>query len=140
LERGDSIAHSWTNLYESLTLHTGKHMSALPGMPLPRSAPLFVPRGEFVRYLSGYAERFALPVRTGWRVTAVDCLTGEGERWCVRAETGKGGAELVCRHLVVATGILANPRAPAIPGADEFERGGGQLLHSVRYRTPRGFI
>jgi cation diffusion facilitator CzcD-associated flavoprotein CzcO len=51
LERGDSVAYSWANSYDSLTLHTGKHMSALPGMRLPRSSPLFVPRREFVSYL-----------------------------------------------------------------------------------------
>ena len=32
LERGNGVGHSWANLYDSLTLHTGKHMSALPGL------------------------------------------------------------------------------------------------------------
>jgi len=33
LEKGEAVGHSWSNVYESLRLHTGKHMSALPGMP-----------------------------------------------------------------------------------------------------------
>src|SRR3989442_1977349 len=65
LERGDAVGHTWANLYDSLTLHTGKHMSSLPGMPFPHSAPLFVPRREFLDYLRRYAERFELPVDTG---------------------------------------------------------------------------
>src|SRR2546422_8306752 len=65
LERGDTVGSTWANLYDSLTLHTGKHMSSLPGMPFPRSAPLFVPRREFLDYLRGYAERFELPIDTG---------------------------------------------------------------------------
>src|SRR3954470_19133253 len=117
LERGDCVGYSWANLYESLVLHTGKHMSALPGMRLPRSAPLFVPRGEFVRYLTQYAARFVLPVRTGSRVTAVDRLTREEGHWRVAAETPHGPVEVHCRALVMATGIIANPRVPVIAGA-----------------------
>jgi len=139
LERGDRVAHSWANLYESLVLHTGKHMSALPGLRLPRSAPLFVPRGEFVEYLTNYSRRFRLPVRTEWRVTSVERLTGSAGSWRVRAETPEGSAEVECAALIVATGIIANPRVPAIPGADEFERAGGRLLHAVEYRTPQAF-
>src|SRR2546425_11258164 len=60
LERGDDVGHTWANLYDSLTLHTGKHMSGLPGMPLPRSAPLFVPREEFLHYLRRYARAFEI--------------------------------------------------------------------------------
>jgi thioredoxin reductase len=140
LERGDSVAYSWANSYDSLTLHTGKHMSALPGMRLPRSAPLFVPRGEFVSYLRDYARRFELPVRTGCDVRSVERITSGEDRWRVRASTPMGDATLVCRDLIVATGIMANPRVPPIAGADAFQRAGGQLMHSATYRRPSEFI
>src|SRR5690349_20878720 len=84
LERGDSVGHTWANLYDSLTLHTGKHMSSLPGMRFPRGAPLFVPREQFVAYLRDYARRFAVPVRIAWNVVRVDRLT-DG-KWSVQAE------------------------------------------------------
>ena len=140
LERGDVVAYTWANLYDSLTLHTGKHMSGLPGMRIPRSAPLFVPRADFVRYLESYAGRFALPVRTGWKVCAVERLTSGNDRWKVIAQTPAGEASIVARDLVVATGIIANPRVPAIPGEEEFRGGGGRLLHSVDYRRPNGLV
>jgi putative flavoprotein involved in K+ transport len=139
-ERGDRVGYSWANLYDSLTLHTGKHMSALPGLRLPRSAPLFVPRDAFVSYLSSYATRFALPVRMQWEVNAVERLTNSDARWRVRAVTPGGEVELECDDVIVATGIVANPRIPAMPGAMDFERAGGQLLHSVEYRTPAPFM
>jgi thioredoxin reductase len=140
LERGDSVAYSWANSYDSLTLHTGKHMSALPGMRLPRSSPLFVPRREFVSYLRDYANRFELPVRTGWNVRSVDRITSGEDRWRIRASTPTGDATIVCRDLIVATGIMANPRVPAIVGADVFQRAGGQLMHSAAYRRPSDFV
>ena len=140
LERGDSIAYNWANLYDSLTLHTGKHMSALPGMSLPRSAPLFVPRAKFVDYLRDYARRFNLPIRTGWKVTTIERLTSEPDRWRVRATVASGTAEIVCRDVVVATGIITNPRLPALPGANDFQSAGGRLLHAVEYRRPDEFF
>src|SRR5213593_5052194 len=76
LERGDSVGHTWANLYDSLTLHTGKHMSNLPGLPFPRSAPLFVPRQEFWDYLHRYAQTFELPLRTGCPVERITRSNG----------------------------------------------------------------
>src|SRR5689334_11396122 len=114
LERGDSVGYVWANLYDSLTLHTGKHMSSLPGMKFSRATPLFVPRAQFVTYLQDYARRFDLPVRTGWDVVGVERLTSKPLRWRVHARTGDADATLLCRDLIVATGIVANPRTPAI--------------------------
>ena len=139
LERGDTVGYVWANLYDSLTLHTGKHMSALPGMRFSRTAPLFVPRAAFVEYLERYAARFALPIRTRCDVTGVERLTGSDARWRVRASTPTGEMELLCHNVIVATGIVTNPRVPSIAGAEDFRRGGGQILHSAQYRRPDGY-
>src|SRR2546422_5934697 len=69
LERGDVVGYTWAHLYESLRLHTGKHMSSLPGLAFPRSAPLFVPRALFWEYLRDYAQRVGLPIETGCQVS-----------------------------------------------------------------------
>ena len=45
LERGTSAGHTWMHLYDSLTLHTGKHLSTLPGMSFDRRVPIFPSRG-----------------------------------------------------------------------------------------------
>jgi lysine/ornithine N-monooxygenase len=130
LERGPDVGHTWQNLYDSLVLHTGKHMSALPGLPFPRSAPLFPSRDVFVAYLRRYREQFALPVETGVEVTRV---TRQHGRWRVaRAD----GAAVEPRVLVVATGIVANPSVPCFPGHERFK---GQVIHSVEYRRPDPF-
>lgn len=135
LERGPDVGNSWANAYDSLTLHTGKHMSALPGLPLPHSAPLFVPRAEFLAYLRRYAEHFTVPVRTTWNVRRVQ-RNGTGDGWRVEAVTAGGEASLHAEAIVVATGIMANPRIPNIGGRAEFERAGGRVFHSVDYRRP----
>ena len=129
LERGDDVGYTWANLYDSLTLHTGKHMSGLPGMPLPRSAPLFVPRQEFLHYLRRYARAFDLPVDTG---RDVERMTRTDGTWTLSTTRGV----LAARVVVVATGIVANPKTPHFPGQDRFA---GRVAHSVSYRRPDGY-
>src|SRR5256885_4634099 len=129
LERGEDVGYPWANLYDSLTLHAGKHMSGLPGMRRPRSAPLFVPREEFLHYLRRYARAFDLPVDTGRHV---ERMTRTDGTWTVNTSRGV----LAARAVVVATGIVANPKTPHFPGQDRFA---GRIAHSVAYRRPDGY-
>lgn len=128
LERGE-IGASWRRFYDGLVLHTGRHLSSLPGMPIRHSAPLFVPRARFVRYLDDYAAAMRLPVRTGAEITGV---RREADGW--RLESSDGPWR--CRVLVVATGIASSPVIPALPGLAEF---GGRVQHSIEYRRPEPF-
>jgi cation diffusion facilitator CzcD-associated flavoprotein CzcO len=125
LERGD-VAESWSRLYDSLTLHTGKHMSHLPGMRFPRGTSLFVSRDRFLEYLHEYRRRFALPIESGTEVTSLDRENG---RWRMTAN----GQTLMADAVVVASGIISNPRVPKVPGLDEFR---GEVRHSITYRRP----
>ena len=130
LERGSQAGHTWANLYDSLVLHTGKHLSALPGLPFPRSTPLFPTRHDFVDYLQQYRERFRLPVVTGQDVVRVERATAA---W--RAQT-RGGGAFSGRALVMASGIVSNPHRPAVKGRELFR---GRITHSVEYRRPDGY-
>ncbi len=130
LEAGPQIAFKWTQLYDSLTLHTGKHMSALPGMPFPKETPLFPSRIDFLDYLSNYTKSFQLPIRTGCEVIKIERLEN---RWKI-FEKDK---EWESVNLVVATGILSSPNVPNFPGQEKFR---GRILHSVDYRRPDPFI
>ncbi|MBM0204456.1 NAD(P)/FAD-dependent oxidoreductase [Micromonospora sp. STR1s_5] len=126
LERGDQVGAVWANLYDSLTLHTGRHMSRLPGLKFPPGTPLFVPRDQFVSYLRRYAVQFRVPVRTRTEVTRLD--RGDA-KWFLTTTTGVVRA----RCVVLATGIVSKPRVPDIPGKSSFK---GVLLHSSEYRRP----
>ncbi len=125
LERG-AVADSWARLYDSLTLHTGKHMSHLPGMRFPRSAPLFLPRDVFLEYLYGYQRAFALPVQSAREVTSVE---RDGAQWLVTTN----GESMRAKAVIVASGIVSNPRIPRLPRLEEFR---GEVRHSITYRRP----
>ncbi len=129
-ERGQGIGHTWANLYDGLVLHTGKHLSALPGMAFPVSTPLFPARADFLDYLRRYARRFRVPVETGADVKSVNV---DARTWTVRL--GDGTLHRA-RAVVVATGIVSNPHVPDIRGRDVFT---GRVMHSVDYRRPEPF-
>lgn len=130
LERGPRVGDSWRRLYDSLTLHTGKHLSALPGLRLGRGVPIFAPRDVFVGYLEHYARTFALPVELNRPVTRA---RRDETGWLVETPSGP----IRARALVVATGIISNPRNPRFEGRERYR---GRVLHSVEYRRPEEFV
>jgi cation diffusion facilitator CzcD-associated flavoprotein CzcO len=131
LERGNRPGYTWAHLYDSLVLHTGKHLSSLPGLRFADSVPLFPSRLQFLDYLLRYTATFDLPVTTGADVETVARLDGA---WCVRTRAGQ---ELRAKAVVVATGIASNPVMPAIPNRDSFT---GRVRHSIEYKNASGTL
>ena len=131
VERGATLGSTWENLYDSLTLHTGRHMSTLPGMRYPGGTSLFPSRAEFLQYLRRYAAQHGLVVETNAEVCGVE---RDGDGWTATFATGE---RIGARHLVMATGIVANPRLPELPGREVYT---GRVLHAVEYRRPAEFV
>src|SRR5687768_4924451 len=125
LERGRQVGQSWANFYSSLVLHTGKHLSSLPGLPFPRGTPIFPSRRDMVDYLQRYADTFALPIETGVDVRSV---ARDGSGWRVDGRHA--------RTVVVATGIASNPFVPENANLGAFR---GRMRHSAEYRAPEPF-
>lgn len=126
LERGAHPGWMWGQTYDSLRLHTGRHLSALPGMPYPKGTALFPSRAEFLCYLANYVEQFSIPLQVGIEART---LEREGGNWQVKTDAGWITAQAV----VVATGIMSSPVLPQLPGLAAFK---GHLAHSSEYRRP----
>jgi cation diffusion facilitator CzcD-associated flavoprotein CzcO len=123
------IGESWRNYYDGLVLHTGRHLSSLPGLPFRRSDPLFVPRGRFIGYLEDYAASMAGRILTGSEVADA---RRDGGLWRVETATDVWR----CTVLVVATGLATSPVVPDFPGQDRFR---GRIRHSIEYQRPEPF-
>ena len=126
LERGDHAGWMWGQVYDSLRLHTGKHLSSLPGMPFPAHTSLFPTRSEFAEYLESYVDKFKLPIRTGVEATG---LLRENGGWTVET----GAARYQSNAVVVATGIMSSPVLPDFQGTTSYTR---LMFHSTEYRRP----
>jgi putative flavoprotein involved in K+ transport len=129
IERGPEVGWSWRGRYDRLHLHTVRWLSGLPGHGIPRSYGKWVARDGVCDYLSEYAERNGLDVRTGIEATRIEQADGG---WSVETSTGT----LEAQHVVVATGYNARPLLPDWPAAAEFS---GTLIHSSEYRNPEPF-
>ena len=129
LEKGGYPGWMWSRTYDSLRLHTGKHLSALPGMPYPSGTSLFPSRAEFMNYLKDYVAQFNLPLSLEVEAQALERQT---DTW--RLKTSEGW--VTARAVVIATGIMSSPLVPNLPGLDSYE---GRLIHSSEYRLPTPF-
>jgi putative flavoprotein involved in K+ transport len=132
LERSDRVGASWRRHYERLHLHTTRRLSALPGLPMPRTFGRWVARDDVVRYLEKYAEVHELEIVTGVEVSRVE-RTADGTGWLLHAT---GGRELTGAAVVVATGYNHTPRVPDWPGRDTCA---GEFLHAGDYRNAKPF-
>ena len=77
LDANQRTGDAWRKRWDSLRLFTPARFDGLSGMPFPAQAHVFPTKDEMADYLEAYAERFALPVRSGVKV---DRLWREGRR------------------------------------------------------------
>jgi putative flavoprotein involved in K+ transport len=122
----ERIGDSWRGRWPSLELYSPAKYDGLPGMPYPAPRGSFPTSHEMADYLEAYAERFALPVRSGVRV---DTLASDGERYVVTT----GERRLEADNVIVATGVMQVPVVPEL--ASELDPAITQL-HSAEYRSP----
>jgi putative flavoprotein involved in K+ transport len=126
LERGDSIAPAWRERWDSLTLFTPRHYSALPGQAFPGDPDGYPTRDEVIAYLEGYAETYELPIELNSDVRRLSESYG---RFILELE----GRTITADQVVVATGPFQTPYLPKI--AESLEPGVWQA-HSTGYRRP----
>jgi putative flavoprotein involved in K+ transport len=126
LDASRRVGDSWRSRYDSLRLFTPSHYSGLPGWRMPAPKWTFATRDEMAGYLEAYAERFALPIRSG---TAADGLFREEGGYLVTS----GSLRIRTGNVVLATGTFHRAWTPEF--AKQLDPAIAQL-HSSRYRNP----
>jgi putative flavoprotein involved in K+ transport len=128
LDASDRVGDAWRKRWPSLRLYSPARADGLPGMRFPAPAGSFPSSGDMADYLEAYAHRFALPVRTG---TGVDALEQNDEGYVVMA----GDRRFEADNVVVATGVFQHDNPVIPPFAAELDASIRQL-HSADYRGP----
>ncbi len=129
VERADNVGSAWRRHYDRLHLHTDRNHSALPGLDMPRSFPLYPSRQQVVDYLENYAAQFGIKPAFG---TSVASLRHQDGQWCATVAGGAVRAPIA----VVATGMADAPYRPSWAGMDSYR---GSVIHSSEYRNPQGY-
>jgi putative flavoprotein involved in K+ transport len=126
LDAHERVGDAWRKRWDSLRVFSPARLDGLPGRPFPISGWYFPTKDEMADYFEDYAATFALPVRTGVRVTRV---SKSGQGFVVESDHGRFEAE----HVVIASGHEHTPRTP------DFARDLDpkiRQLHSSEYRRP----
>jgi cation diffusion facilitator CzcD-associated flavoprotein CzcO len=129
LEKAGNVGASWRRHYDRLHLHTDRNHSALPGMAMPRSYPLYPSRAQVVEYLENYAARFRIQPAFETNVASLRHADGQ---W--RATTDRGA--VAAPVAVVATGMAGAPYRPSWPGMELYR---GSVIHSSEYRNRQSY-
>jgi putative flavoprotein involved in K+ transport len=107
LERG-KLGQTWRTRWDSFCLVLPNWSVRLAGQAYEGpDRDGFMPRDEFVDYLSSYAASFGAPVRDGVSVTSLE--RGEDGGFLLRTS----GGEITSREVVLATGGYQRPHRPA---------------------------
>jgi len=131
LERDERPGDTWRRRHDSLRLFTPARYCELPGWSFPLAPSAHPDRDEMAGYLSAYAGRFSLPVRTGVSVRTHTVVDGRHRL------TGDDGSVIEADSLIAATGAFGVPVTPAFAGdLDASVR----RMHSAEYRRPADVV
>ena len=128
IERAQTLAPTWSNLYPSLRLNTSRFFSHLPGRKFPLHWGMHPTARQYHQHLVAWTAEQQLPIEYGIEVHRV--TPRRDGYWQVESSE--------CRHsyraVIPATGVFDNPQLPQIEGLAGF---GGELIHSRDFRQPR---
>jgi cation diffusion facilitator CzcD-associated flavoprotein CzcO len=128
IERAGDVGGVWRdNAYPGAAVDVKSHLYSLSFAPNPDWHNVFAKQPELHAYLNRVVDDFDLRRRLvlDTEVTALQWQAGR-QRWHVSTADG----ERTAAHVVIATGALAEPVIPNLPGLDEFE---GEKFHSARW-------
>lgn len=128
LERAAALGGVWReNRYPGCACDVESHLYEYAFAPNPNWTRRYSPSEEIWTYLEECADRFDVRrlIRFGAEVTRAE-WDDAAAVWRISTSVGPYTA----RVLVCATGALAEPRPPALPGLDAFQ---GPVFHSARW-------
>jgi putative flavoprotein involved in K+ transport len=131
IDREARVGDTWRKRYASLALHSTVWGDNLPYLSYPPTWTSHTPKDKFADWLETYVTSLDLNVWTS--TTYLGGRYDEDEQaWTIRVRRGDGSIrELRPRHFVVAGGLFADPKIPAVPGLHTFP---GLWAHSDSFQ------
>ena len=134
LERGAEVGGTWWfNSYPGCQCDVPSNLYSFSFARKPDWSRSYPEQPEVLDYLRECSHRFGVRDRIHLNCEMREAAWEEAEqRW--RIATSRG--ELFARVLVVAPGLLSEPKTPDIPGLETFE---GETVHTARWGEGRDF-
>jgi cation diffusion facilitator CzcD-associated flavoprotein CzcO len=134
LERAPEVGGTWYfNSYPGCQCDVPSNLYSYSFAPRSDWSRSYPEQPEILDYLVRCSHRFGVRDRIHFGCEVAAASWDENRRrW--HLETSRG--TLSARVLVAATGLLSEPRTPAIPGLDTFP---GEIVHTARWGQGRDF-
>jgi cation diffusion facilitator CzcD-associated flavoprotein CzcO len=133
LERAEQLGGTWRdNVYPGCRCDVPSHLYSYSFALNPDWHRTYADQDEIWEYLRATAERFDVVPRIRFSHRVLDAAWDDAGGWTVTTDRGA----FFSQYLVSATGSLAEPSTPLIPGAGRFA---GTVMHSARWDSSHGF-
>ena len=129
VEEGDGVGGAWHwNTYPGVAVDIPSFSYQFSFETRTDWSRVYAPGNELKAYADSCVERYGLRdrLRLNTKITAAR-FDDDGHFW--RLSTADGD-EISARHVVSATGVLTQPKPPAIKGLDDFV---GTVMHTARW-------
>ncbi|MCW4352621.1 NAD(P)/FAD-dependent oxidoreductase [Hoyosella sp. YIM 151337] len=129
LEDGDGVGGAWHwNTYPGVAVDIPSFSYQFSFDTRPDWSRVYAPGRELKSYAESCVDKYGLRDRLRFNSRVESAVFDEAsDCWVVGTTSGK---QLTARYLVTATGVLTQPKPPAIDGIDSF---GGTLMHTARW-------
>jgi cation diffusion facilitator CzcD-associated flavoprotein CzcO len=128
LERANDLGGTWRdNTYPGCRCDVASNLYSFSFAPNPQWSNTYSYQNEIWQYLQGVADQYHLHelIKYDHNVSDVS-FDSSSRRWTVT--TSRGDYEAKC--VILATGGLAEPRLPDIPGVGNFK---GRVMHTAQW-------
>ena len=120
-------------VWESCRLTSSVPLTAFSDFPDPSGRTGHLTIGEYVEYLTAYAESFGVTPHVRFDTTVEAVTPDPAAGWTVRTRDGRGVHEESYDAVAICSGLHQHPHIPHFPGEETFT---GLILHSAHYRRP----
>ena len=129
LEREQEVGGVWRdNTYPGCACDIPSHLYSLSFAPNPHWTQAFSPQAEIRDYLRRVARDHGLLAHIRFGTSLLEAAWDDAaQRWLIQTNAGPLSADV----LVDATGPIADPSTPDLPGLSGFA---GEVFHSARWR------
>ena len=109
---------------DSFTWSSSRYMSGFSDFPMNKEIPVWFSIQDYVDYLFSYMKHFNLEKYIQYNSNVISCIQNENG-WTVKYQYFNSIQELMCKKLIVCSGLNQNPKFPDI--VDGFT---GELIHT----------
>ena len=132
LERAPEVGGTWWfNSYPGCQCDIPSNLYSFSFARKPDWSRSYPEQPEVLGYLRDCSHRFGVRDRIHFECEMREAAWSD-DRQCWQIETSRG--PLTARVLIVAPGLLSEPRTPDIPGLETFE---GETIHTARWGSGR---